>query len=445
MDRTRNAEQELAVLAAHLAQRQDAILLAWRKRVDADAELTAPSSLPRTQFNDHVPHLLDAFRRQLVSSAAGQDCGASAEQEESAAGHGLMRWQQGYHLREVTREWGHLNLCVLDELDRYASARVDLEQEVMSRARRVWAEQYGQGLSVSTAHYFALQEIEATGHVRDLEQAIGHLQEMERQRAELLRQATHDLRGHVGIVKNATTGLARGALPEATRDKLLQLLQSGVSSLHAMLDDVMNLARLQAGHEVLVVRSFDVSKILHALCERMRPFAADRALWLRAEGPATLPVDGDEMKTQRIAQNLLLNALKYTHEGGVTVSWGDSRDNDPERWMLCVQDTGPGFHAGPGAPLAGALRKATSEAREIEKSAGKGTHWHTGAQGAGASSATPDTRPVHQERGEGVGLSIVRRLCEMLDASMELESRVDEGTVFRVLFPRRYGAAAKSE
>ena len=143
------------------------------------------------------------------------------------------------------------------------------------------------------------------------------------------------------------------------------------------------------------------------------------------------------MKVQRIAQNLLLNGLKYTSRGGVTVSWGDSRQNDVHRWMLCVTDTGPGFHAGPGAPMAGALEEATQEARHVEETA------RTGVKGAADDPSSPDAapvdaRPVHQERGEGIGLSIVKRLCELLDASIEMDSTPGEGTSLRIVFPRSY-------
>jgi signal transduction histidine kinase len=49
-----------------------------------------------------------------------------------------------------------------------------------------------------------------------------------------------------------------------------------------------------------------------------------------------------------------------------------------------------------------------------------------------------DTRPVSQEQGEGIGLSIVKRLCELLDASVEMESVAGQGTRFRILLPRHY-------
>jgi signal transduction histidine kinase len=56
-----------------------------------------------------------------------------------------------------------------------------------------------------------------------------------------------------------------------------------------------------------------------------------------------------------------------------------------------------------------------------------------------------DSRPIHQEHGEGIGLSIVKRLCELLDASVEIESPPGGGTTIRVLFPRAYAATGQKE
>jgi signal transduction histidine kinase len=153
---------------------------------------------------------------------------------------------------------------------------------------------------------------------------------------------------------------------------------------------------------------------------------------LRAEGAPSLLVEGDPGKVRRIAQNLILNALKYTYEGGVTVSWGDSDESDPKRWMLRVQDTGPGFHVGPGAPLAAALEEATEESRQVDASSPEK------ATRPSASGRRPDPRPVNQERGEGVGLTIVKRLCELLDATFAIASEPNQGTTVSVYFPRRY-------
>ncbi|QDU28051.1 hypothetical protein ETAA8_31430 [Anatilimnocola aggregata] len=65
MDRNQNTDVQLATLASHLTARRGGILSAWRSSVDNDRELTAPSSLPRTQFNDHIPEILNAFEKRL--------------------------------------------------------------------------------------------------------------------------------------------------------------------------------------------------------------------------------------------------------------------------------------------------------------------------------------------------------------------------------------------
>jgi len=426
-------ETQLTALAEHLATRRPAILQAWRKVVDADPELTTASSLPRSQFYDHIPDLLDTFDRKLRAWRR-PDAAADEQVKEGAANHGLQRWQQGYQLREVTREWGHLQRGLLDEIDASPLARSLDAADAMTFARRLLVDFCNDGVSASTVQYFQLQQTEAAGHARDLGETLREMQQLEQRRAKMLRQAAHDLRGSLGVVRNVTSGLTFQGLTDAMREEFLMLLRKSVSSQQAMLDDLMNLARLQAGHELRDVKPFDAALLVTELCDSLQFMATERALYLRHEGPPSLPIEGDAMKTRRIAQNLLLNALKYTTDGGVAVTWGDSRDNDPKRWMLTVHDTGPGFHAGPGAPLAAALQEATKEARELDTRAGEPS--------SAVSADVPDAHPVRQQRGEGIGLSIVKRLCELLDASLELESTPGEGTTFRVVFPRRYPPAA---
>lgn len=436
MDTGHPSDKQLAALASHLAMRRKAIMQAWRKAVERDPEMNTGTSLPRAQLNDHIPDILDAFGRKLVV-ATGEEY--TDEHKHEGAAHGLQRWQQGYDLREVTREWGRLQLCVADELENYASTHSDVEPRVMSTARRAWAEICTEGVIESTAKYFQLQQIEAMGNVRDLEGALKQMDNLERQRAELWREAVHDLRGNLGVVVNVTAGLSTEGVPEQLRDNFIRILDKNVSSLRDLLEEVTSLARLQAGREQRQVKPFDAAIVLRELCARTLPLAEAEGLYLHAEGPVNLEVEGDAIKVQRIAQNLLFNAIKYTSRGGVRFSWGDSRQNDANRWMLCVQDTGPGFHAGPGAPIAGALEDATVEARHVEVAAREAESPTVPREPDVSIVAGSDRRSIHQERGEGVGLSIVKRLCELLDATVEMESKPGEGTTVRILFPRSYG------
>lgn len=415
----------LEALAAHLAGRREAVLAAWQQRVDADPQMTTASAMPRSQFRDHIPDVLDDLAARLRGDAR--------ETRDKAALHGSHRWQQGFHLREVTREWGHLHLALLDEVERYPSVVSDVPAEAMVIARRVLTEVVGDGLCESTSRYFAIQQTEAEGQVRDLERALAEGQGDAQRQGEAWREAAHDLRGSLGVVQMVATLLARADVPEARRTEMVATLKRGVESLQHLLEDVLGLARLQAGHEQRQVQAFDAGELLAELSAAARPLAEERGLTLRTSGPASLVVRGDAPKVRRIAQNLLLNALKYTRAGSVTLTWGDSRPDDPARWMLSVQDTGPGLQAGPAAAVASALAAATAETSSPAPPAA------VPPAESSAPAATP--APLPPAPGEGIGLAIVKRLCELLDATLELHTEAGRGTVVAVILPRAYPGA----
>jgi signal transduction histidine kinase len=210
-------------------------------------------------------------------------------------------------------------------------------------------------------------------------------------------------------------------------------LQKGVQSITTMLGELMELARLEAGEECREITMFDAAALVTELGEVNRAFARTRRLFLETSGPPGLSVDGDPGKVRRLLQNLVMNALRYTQHGGVTVSWGEEQEN----WWLMVKDSGPGLLAGPGAPMVVGLQEATASAREsdVKTAATKGETSHVLVPPDDAPAAP---RPARQQPGEGIGLSIVKRLCELLDASLEMASSAETGTTFRVVFPRCY-------
>jgi signal transduction histidine kinase len=170
----------------------------------------------------------------------------------------------------------------------------------------------------------------------------------------------------------------------------------------------------------------------------MKPAANERNLFLESDGLESFMIEGDLVKTQRIAQNLLLNAIKYTEEGGVKVGWAEVAPRTYERWMLYVQDTGPGFGDGSVTPLAQAIKKSTEDVQVVEQEAEKAGQDSTFVAPAPVLPAESTHRPDYQVPGEGIGLSIVKKPCELLDASLELETERGKGSTFRVIFPRHY-------
>jgi signal transduction histidine kinase len=418
-----------AELADQLAERRDDILKAWRAAVTADDTLTTGDALPHSQLNDHIPAVLEGFEEHLRSESS------EAERLGDAASHGLHRWQQGFGLSEVVRELGRLNECVVTELESLAAGPPVKDPKVMARARLLWAQIYSVAVGASTAQYFKLQQIEATAYTRSLEQGLETLRRMEQQRAQLWQEAAHDLRGNLGVVSNATAGLGARHADPAVQETFLRLLGKNVQALHRLLDDVTILARLQSGQEERNVDGVDVAPLFRELWDSLEGHAQQKGLSFKYQGPAPFQVRSDAVKLHRIAQNLVLNAIRYTHRGGLELSWGDCGPEDPERWMLVVADTGPGIGNDGSSELKNALEVATQHADQVAFDSKEDKITHIEEVDAGV--PEPGSTSHVDKHGEGIGLSIVKRLCELLDATVQVDSDAS-GTRFEILFPRTY-------
>ena len=289
--------QQLIALCDYYTARRDAILQAWRKADRADPDQTTGRSLTFGQFLDHIPEILDAFESRLRSRPGGFEAAAAdANMEDEGVKHGLHRWQQGYRLKELINE--------------------------------------------------RMQQAEAAGHLGDLRGALASVNQIERHRSTLFHQAVHDLKNDVVGVNLAASLLGDPTMAESDRLGSTTYLKQAVQGLNTMLEELMELVRLQAGQETRKIGTFDAAVLLTELCAAQQPFARERQLFLKVQGPARLAVDGDAEKTRRLAKNLVVNALKYTPSGGVEVTWGEEKEN----WWLMVMDTGPGMLSGPGTP-----------------------------------------------------------------------------------------------
>lgn len=427
------AKEQLAAIASFLIAEREGILRDWKRAVESDPTLTTASAISLNQFNDHIPEVLDAFAQRLAAIDRADRALAGDAARSGAEEHGVHRWQQGYDQREVMCEWGHLHLCLLARLEDYAVANRDVAAEVMRSARYELTRLINQGVCSSALQYTRLKQAEAASRVQDLEQALQKIEALERERGEFWREAAHDLRGGVAAISSASSILNRDNVSDGTRAEVISALDRSVTSLRGLLDDLMTLARLEAGHERREVVDFDAAQVLKEFCASIRPLAASRNLFLKTEGPDELPVQGDRIKVQRIVQNLVLNALNATKEGGVKVTWQSASGH----WAVCVQDTGPGFELATSQPLPGLLKQATDEAHELESVPDTDESSLTAlpAPTLASQSAVRGSEATH---GEGIGLSIVKHLCELLDASLELETAPGAGSTFRVIFPERY-------
>lgn len=455
--------RSLEAVRDHFARRRSAILLAWRKASEADPDQRTARALTRTQFNDHIGGVLDAFELKLLAGPGGRRGAATGGmQHDEQVKHDLHRWQQGYRLQELMTEWGHLQLCLFEELDAFAAAQRNFPPEVLAEVNRRMISLVNVAIGESAAQFERLQQAEAASHVGGLQVALERVKTIERGRSMLIHQAVHDINSNVFGVRMAAKMLGGAADEPVKRAEFAALLKDGVQGVTSMLGELLELARLEAGEESRELARFDASELVRAVVLLNQPVARERGLRLSGRGPRLLQVEGDAGKVRRVLQNLVGNALKYTDEGGVTLSWGATRDI----WWLKVSDTGPGLPGGGGAPLAAELIKATASARESEvegattggkpspvlkRAAGSAVEKAAGRKAAGGKQAAANSAAGKQsakaQPGEGIGLSIVMRLCELLDASLETASSAKSGTTFRIVLPRHYtaGAAGKGD
>lgn len=429
----------LQTLANHLARRRTELLDSVRDAVIHDPEISTSRTLGRPGFLDHLPQVVDALVERLRRLAGlGSSTGppAVAPERAPAGEHGQHRWRQGYSLAEAIAEWRHLSAYLNEEIEAYARATPALSQHARAAAMREVAELIADGIRASAARHAEMQRAEAAERAAELQVALEKVRTLERERAKNWRQAVHDLRGSLGAVTNASSLLKREDSPLNVRTLSQQALSRGLASLREMLNDLASLARLEAGQERVRICPFDVSEVLHELCVTLRPLAMNRGLALEMDGPVALEVEGDPMKVQRIAQNLLINALKYTERGSVWISWWVDAHAPQPRWIMTVRDSGPGFDEHHEAPLAAAMSN-TADAPGLA-STGDSTAAIPAQPASAVGAPAVEAEPRAPILGEGIGLSIVKQLCELLSASIELKTEPGRGTTFRVVFPARY-------
>lgn len=251
----------------------------------------------------------------------------------------------------------------------------------------------------------------------------------------------HDLGNGVFGVSTAANLLGETPIAGTERMEFSTLLQKGMQGVTETLSELMVLARLEAGQELREISGFDAAWLVADLYKFNRPVARARGLFLSASGPPERPVLGDPSLVRRLLQHLVCTALKYTAQGGVAVGGNVDKQG---RWLL-VKDTGPGQGSGPTAPLAAGLKEATASARQSDEKTASAEGTTSDVLTPPPAADSPRNPPGPRKgAGEGIGLSIVKRLCELLNASLELSTSAESGTTFRVVLPVHYETASEA-
>jgi len=244
--------------------------------------------------------------------------------------------------------------------------------------------------------------------VDELAQLNMRLYEMNRLKDDFLANMSHELRTPLNSIIGFSEVLQNIDSLNEKQKRYARNIQKSGRLLLEMINDILDLAKLEAGKMEIRPAEFCVDAVVNSQCDMMRKMAEDKNIDLIAHIDHDLPpVYQDQGKIQQILTNLLSNAVKFTPEGGrIDVYAG--RDEDGHLTMT-VQDTGVGIAA---------------EDREIVFEKFRQSSTILGSDGL-----------TREYSGTGLGLSILRELCRLLHGEISFESELGKGSVFRVVLP----------
>jgi signal transduction histidine kinase len=259
-----------------------------------------------------------------------------------------------------------------------------------------------------------LDLLAALGRQVGLPVRLAQLYELEREKAaesaareqverDLLNTVSHDLRTPLTAIKTGVSGLLAGGRERPAAElRLLQNMDRITERLIALVNDLLDMARLRAGRVVLAQAQVDLAELVRDAAATVRPLTEARGQHLALDvPPAPLLVTGDRRRLEQALLNLLYNANRYTPNGG-RITVGANAEGDGLR--VWVRDTGPGI-------------PPADQRRIFER-------FYTGP-------------PAEGGRGEttGLGLAIAHSLVELHGGSIGVESAPGAGSLFYFTLP----------
>jgi PAS domain S-box-containing protein len=252
-----------------------------------------------------------------------------------------------------------------------------------------------EGLFVTTAIRDATER-------RRYEQA---LHEASRLKSEFLANMSHELRTPLNGIIGFSEFLIDekpGSLNEKQKEYLGDVLNSGRHLLQ-LINDVLDLSKVEAGKMELYPESFAPAKAIEEVCAIISPLARKKALSVRREIAATVTsITLDRQKFVQVLYNLLSNAVKFTNAGGAVQITADC--DDSARLRLRVRDTGVGISPAD-------FSKLFVEFQQL------------------------DTSATRRFGGTGLGLALTKKIVEFQHGSISVESGVGRGSTFTVIWP----------
>jgi signal transduction histidine kinase len=253
---------------------------------------------------------------------------------------------------------------------------------------------------------FADQAVIAIENVRlfdDIQEKSRQLEEASQHKSQFLANMSHELRTPLNAILGDTELMADGAYGDPS-DKMLGILkrlEANGRHLLGLINDVLDLSKIEAGQLVLELSDYSVQDIAQTVRSTLEPLAADKKLAFKVDMAPNLPPGrGDGRRLTQVLINLVGNAIKFTDAGEVAIK----AEANNGLFYVSVRDTGPGISAADQAKLFQEFQQA-------------------------------DNAITRKKGGTGLGLAISKRIIEMHGGKIWVESEPGKGSTFAFTLP----------
>jgi signal transduction histidine kinase len=255
---------------------------------------------------------------------------------------------------------------------------------------------------------FADQAVIAIENVRlfdEIQDKSRQLEIASQHKSQFLANMSHELRTPLNAILGYTELIADGIYGEPSEKMLavLKRLESNGKHLLGLINDVLDLSKIEAGQLVLELSDYSLEDIAQTVRSTLEPLAADKKLAFKVEMASKMPPGhGDGRRLTQVVINLVGNAIKFTDAGEVVITAGATDGS----FHLSVRDTGPGISAADQAKLFQEFQQA-------------------------------DNAITRKKGGTGLGLAISKRIVEMHGGKIWVESQIGQGSTFSLTVPVR--------
>ena len=253
---------------------------------------------------------------------------------------------------------------------------------------------------------------------QDLEEARDAAHAANDAKSSFLANMSHEIRTPMNAVIGFTE-LMQDGIEDPKHKRYLSIIQSSGKSLLALINDILDLSKVEAGKFTLQPDVTDVGEFMDAVIRIFGQKAEAKGLKLILESEESVPEDLilDEVRLRQVIVNLLGNAIKFTEEGSVTLSISTDRqkeDGSSTDVLIQVADTGIGIPPDQLQSVFGAFEQTKGQ-------------------------------KVGEFGGTGLGLAISKKLIELMGGKIWVESELASGSVFKIMLPDIPVSAVKKE